>query len=294
MYIELFGSSDRLGGNIADMISQLLFAVKNNLFIKYDRNFIRVYNSYNQNYNKSIFMQTIFDIIDKHNSKLDGQNLGEFVNLAEPSHFQVLSKTTLSLEQDLFTFFRKNLFDEEQKKSFGNKAKQLGYEIPFNPKKTILVHHRLEDVRHRVDYDGTPCVEFMSNLINQRIVPNNNILNLKEPNPECHSQCPISNQKIITQIEKIREYKPNHEVIIISSPNENLEGLPYRYLSSNDEFYDLFLMCNSETTILSRSNYALSSIFFGIANDVNIPLWGHLPCYGLKTIFDNSNFKYFV
>ena len=71
MYIDLFGSSDRLGGNIVDMISQILYSVKNGIYIKYDsRESIRVYNSYNQEYNKSIFVQTLFDIIDKHNSTI--------------------------------------------------------------------------------------------------------------------------------------------------------------------------------------------------------------------------------
>jgi len=32
---------------------------------------------------------------------------------------------------------------------------------------------------------------------------------------------------------------------------------------------------------------------FGIANDVHIPLWGHLPCYGLYTKYDKNNFKYY-
>jgi len=55
-------------------------------------------------------------------------------------------------------------------------------------------------------------------------------------------------------------------------------------------------MC--KVTILSRSNFALSSLFY---NDdkikTYIPLWGHAVCYGLDTIYDKtdrSKIEYFA
>lgn len=294
MYIELFGSSDRLGGNIVDMISQFIFAVQNNMYIKYNREFIRVYNSYNQNYNNSIFMQTIFDMIDLHNSKMSIDNLKNKVELSAPSHFEVLSRTTLSIRQDMFSFFREKLFSNEIKNIFLDKSLKLKYEIPFDPDNTILIHHRLEDVKDRFDYDGTPCVNLMRNIIESDKIPNNSVLSLVEPNPKCHLQSPLSTKKILNKIDEIKKYKPNHEVIILSTPNENLSEIPYKYISSNDEFYDLFLLCSCKTLILSRSNYALSSLFFGVGEDIHLPLWGHLPCYGLTTKFDKTNFNYFI
>lgn len=291
MYIKLFGSSDRLGGNIVDMISQIIYAIKNNMYIEYDRNYIRVYQSYNQEYNSSIFMQTLFDIIDKHNLTISHDLFDECVELAAPSHFEVFSKTTLNIEENLVSYFRNNLYTDDIKNEFFNKAKTKNYKIPFDPKKTILIHHRLEDVRHRSDYDGIPHANSMKNLIERGIIPGNEILSL--PMAYGYIQSPLSPEKIIGIVNLILENKPDHEVIVITSPNENISNLPYKCLSSHDEFYDLFLLCNSETLVLSRSNYSLSSLFFGNSKDVYIPLWGTLPCYGLYTKYDKTNFKYF-
>jgi hypothetical protein len=295
MYIDLFGSSDRLGGNIADMISQIIYAVKNKIYIKYDsRQTIRVYNGgYRQYYNNSIFIQTLFDIIDKHNSTISNETFSEYLELAAPSHFEVLSKTTLNVSEDLFSYFKNNLYTDEIKQSFFDKAKNNNYTIPFDTKKTILVHLRLEDVRDREDYDGRPCVNYMKNKIENGEIPNNEVLTITEPSPWCQMQAPIPSTKIKKIIEDILIDKPEHKVVIITNPNENITDLPYEVISSNDEFYDLFLLCNTETVVLSKSNYALSSLFFGNANDVHIPLWGHIPCYGLYTKYDKTNFKYF-
>lgn len=294
MYIDLFGSSDRLGGNIADMVSQIVYAVKNNMYIKYNRETLRVYNSYYQHYNASIFMQTLFDIIDKHNSTITNEPFTEYVELAAPSHFEVLSKTTLDIGEDLFTYFRDKLYADDIKEAFINKSKEHNYVIPFDPKKTILIHHRLEDVRHRPDYDGSVCADFMKEKLENGIIPGNEVLSITTPPPACQMQAPLSSDKIINVVNEILKYKPDHEVIMVTNPNENLSGLPYRCIANNDEFYDLFLLCNSETLVLSRSNYALASLFFGISKEAHVPLWGHIPCYGLYTKFDKTNFKYFI
>ena len=295
MYVELFGSSDRLGGNIVDMISQICYAVKNNMYIVNNRQHVRVYNGgYNQRYNTSIFMETMFDIIDKHNISLTNQPVGNYVELAAPSHFEVLSRTTLDLGQDLISYFKENLYTDDIKKVFIDKASAINYVVPFDPKKTILIHHRLEDVADRADYDGSICADFMRDKIENGIIPNNDVLSLTEPSPWCQMQAPLSSDKIINKINEILKDKPDHEVVLVTNPNQNISGLPYRRISSNDEFYDLFLLCNSETLLLSKSNYALTSLFFGVSKETHIPLWGHVPCYGLYTKYDNNDFIYFI
>jgi hypothetical protein len=175
-----------------------------------------------------------------------------------------------------------------------NRASINGYTLPFNPQKTILIHLRLEDVRNKPDYDGNVCATHFKNHIEAGNIANH-ITNdeVQTINPHCNMQSPIPFSRIQSVIDKVKIDKPDYEVIIVTNPGENLNGIPYRCISNTDEAYDLFLLCNCETLILSRSNYALSSLFFGIANDIHIPLWGHLPCYGLYTKYDKTNFNYF-
>lgn len=294
MYIDLFGSSDRLGGNIVDMISQILYSVKNGIYIKYDsRESIRVYNSYNQEYNKSIFVQTLFDIIDKHNSTIFDEDFSEYLDLASPTHFETLSRSTLSLKADLVSEFKK-IFTDDLRELFNNRAKESNYTIPFDKDETILVHLRLEDVKNRPDYDGSLCANHFSEKINKDEITNS-ITNeeVQRINPNCNMQSPIPLERINSIINSIKEKNPNKEVIFITSPGESLDNIPYRILSSEEESYDLFLLCNTKNLILSRSNYALTSLFFGIGENVHVPLWGHLPCYGLYTKYDKNNFNYF-
>jgi hypothetical protein len=109
--------------------------------------------------------------------------------------------------------------------------------------------------------------------------------------PGCNSQSPLSDNKLQEQINIALTKHPDYEVVIVSSPNEHVSG--YRYISSTDESYDLFLLCNSEVVILSRSTYALSSLYFGIAKEVYIPMWGHISCFGLTNKYDCSKYNYF-
>jgi hypothetical protein len=85
----------------------------------------------------------------------------------------------------------------------------------------------------------------------------------------------------------------DRKVIIITNPGENISDYPYDYICSDDPSYDLFLLCNSEVIILSRSTYSVSALFFGIAKEAYVPLWGHIPCYGLYTKYDNKKYNYF-
>ena len=293
MYIELFGSSDRLGGNIVDMISQILYAVNNKIYIKYDRNNLFVYGSYNQQYNKTVFMETLFDYIDIYNKNVD-YSQEEKIDLTAPSHYEGFSKTLLDIKEDMFSYFKNNINMVEFRKIFNKRCHSHGYKIDFDPKKTILVHLRLEDVKHRNDYDGSICSDIFRNHIEKGLIPDNDFdSELLKKHPNNNAQAPLSFGKIQECIDTILKDYPDNEVIIVTSPNENLSHLPYKCISSNDECYDLFLLCNSEKLILSRSNFALTSLFFGISKETYVPLWKVIVCLGLYTKYDKSKFKYF-
>jgi hypothetical protein len=294
MYLVLFGSSDRLGGNIGDIVSQILYSIKNNLYIFYNRTHLRVYYSYNQSYNNTIFLKTLFDIVDLHNSKFISEDFTQEVDLTAPTHYTVWSKTLLNLETDFFTYFKENVYSNKFREKFMEYGKSMNYDIPFDPKKTILVHLRLEDVKGRPDYDGSFCANYFKNHIENGFIPDVDFdTEFRNKYPDHNSQSPLPPERIKKIIDDVLKYKPNHEVIIVTNPGEYVDELPYRYISNDDPCYDLFLLCNSETLILSRSNFALSSLFFGIANDAYLPLWGQMTCFGLYTKYDKTNFKYF-
>ena len=50
-------------------------------------------------------------------------------------------------------------------------------------------------------------------------------------------------------------------------------------------------MC--KVVVLSRSNFAVSSLFFSDKKKVYCPLWGHFTSYGLDTKYDKNDFFYF-
>ena len=296
MYIDLFGSCDQLGGNIADIIAQILHAKHDKMYIRYNREQLREYNPYNQSYNNTIFMQNLFDIIDEHNKTIDvdDDTFETYVELACPTHFEIFSKSLFKIQRDLFSYFKKNVYKQKFRKDFLERANAKGYDIPFDPKKTILVHLRLYDVRDRTDYDGRICADFFKDHIESGTYADEHTDDqLKSNHPNNNYQAPINFDKIQAVIDEIKQYKPEHEVILVSYPGEDLSHLPYRTISHTDESHDLFLLCSCETVILSRSQFALMALMFGIANDVYIPLWGHLPCYGLYTKYDKNNFKYY-
>jgi hypothetical protein len=294
MFLQLFGSSDRLGGNIGDIISQILYAIHNKIYITYNRENLRVYNSYNQGYNSTIFLQTLFDIIDFYNSKITDEPFTHLIDLAASTHYAVWSKTLLDLNVDLFTYFKDNVYKNAFRENLISRANEKGYDIPFDPKKTILVHLRLEDVKDRPQYDGRVCANHFKSYIENGQIPDEAFDGeFRKTYPYYNAQAPMDPNTVKSIIDKVLIDKPDHEVIIITNPNEYVSELPYRYISHDDYCHDLFLLCNSETLILSKSNFALSALFFGIAQDVHLPLWGQMTCFGLYTKFDKTNFKYF-
>lgn len=297
MYLDLFGSSDRIGGNIIDIICQISYAVKNNLYIVYNRYSLRVYNSYNQSYNNSIFLQTLFDFIDEHNSQFDLNNsdiLSKEFDLASPTHFEVATKTVLNLNQDVFSFFKEKIYSDKFRNNLIKRANEKNYVIPFNVDKTILVHLRLEDVKSNPDYDGNICATFFKEIIeSNKIATAVDDFEVKKINPHCNIQSPIPFERVELTLRELSLKYPDDEIVIITNPGENLSHLPYRYISNNDESYDLFLLCNSKKLVLSRSNFSLTSLLFGISDESYVPVWGMTSCLGLNTTYDKTNYNYY-
>jgi len=287
MYIQLFDRSDRLGSNIMNYIAQLLYALKYNLYIQYD--------AHSLNYNDSIFVKAIFQYIDIHNISFSNEDFSKKVDLTTTRDIWgntdfcfSMSRTTKELQQDLISFIH---MKTPIRTLFRELAILKQYTIPFDPKTTILVHLRLDDVCDREDYDGNLCASFYRN----KLIQGKDCWD-KAPQTELgraiNWQAPLALDKLQRQINIAKSTYPTHSVKLISTPNAQTP-LPYPLISSHDPEYDLYLLTVCDVVILSRSTYALSAALFGHHTTVYMPIWGHFVCCGLDTQYDKKRYHYF-
>ena len=125
------------------------------------------------------------------------------------------------------------------------------------------------------------------------MIDNNTHHHIKNIYPHCNTQAPLPKWKIDNQIKIALEKYPNYEIVLLTNPGENTSEYPYRCIQNNDESLDLFFLSICEVVILSKSTFSLSSLFFSVAKEVYVPLWGHIVCFGLFTKYDNTKFTYF-
>jgi hypothetical protein len=276
---------DRLGTNLINYISQIIHAYNNNWFIKYKPD---------MSYHNSIFVKCLMEYIDQYNETLERTFTDKVTE--ETQEIEICNKndinyttalTVVHLQNDLITYFKKYIY-ENIRYYLDKHTLNLGYQVPFNPKKTILVHLRLEDVRTWPHYDGRICCNHYATRIN-----NGEKCEYTSFGWQYNRQTPMPVDIVQQQINSALEKYPEHEVIIITSPGNYGTGFSYKDIRSNDENYDLFLLCNSEVVILSRSNFSLCALFYGIVQEAYVPMWGHLSCLGPCTKYDNCKFNYY-
>ena len=288
MYIYLFDRSDRLGANITNYIAQILYAYNNKYIIKF-KSEQKDYKYYN-----SLFVKTLFIYIEKYNEELKNviniNNLHdeEYVFTDMHDYITIMSNILKNVKSDFITFFNDNIYNNI-KSDFLNSTSLIN--IPFDINKTILVHLRLGDVAHRTDYDGSICSNYYKNKIK------NNENCFLEFYDTINNQAPLAKTKLDNIINKAKNEFTDYKVILITSPGSDTSFFDYEVIKSDDENLDLYLLTVCNVTILSRSTFALSSMFF---NDTKIktyiPLWGHFVCCGLDTIYDKNiaKIEYFV
>jgi len=308
--IYLYSRGDRLGSHILQYLSIIIYAFYNNLYIVYEAEKVNYNNEYEYEgvtYRKSFLVEAILIWIDTHNKKFPHKNyLKQYENLC-PMEYLLNFETTFdmnsyfyscdlliistqvvyNIQTDLISYFKKYICKSMRDKILNSVPNM--YSIPYNPAKTILVHLRLGDVKDRPDYDGSICSNYYQNRINN----NNQRIQGIATLGYCNMQTPLARNKVDTAIEQAKQKYPDHEVIIVTAPGDYEIDYPYRCIRSNDESYDMFLLCNADVLILSRSTFALSSAFLGMSTEIWCPLWGHFVCTGLYTKYDNSKFNYF-
>jgi hypothetical protein len=308
--VYLYSRGDRLGSHILQYLSIIIYAFYNNLYIVYEPDKVNYNNEYEYEgvkYNESFIVKAILKWIDNHNKKFPNKNyLEQYKNLNameyllnfetkfEPnSYFYscdlliITTQVLYNIHTDLISYFKKYIC-ESMRQQISNLVPQ-NYVLPYNPKKSILVHLRLGDVKDRADYDGTFC----SNYYKNRIDNDNQSIQGIATLGYCNMQTPLAKHKVDLAILEATQKYPDHEVIIVTAPGNYDINYPYRCIRSNDESNDMYLLCNADVLILSRSTFSLSAAFLGTAREVWCPLWGHFVCTGLYTKYDNSKFNYF-
>lgn len=287
--IPVFGSIDRLGTNILYNFSSILYAHKFNIPLHYTE------------YNKrgSIFLEAnkIFsnNYIPNRKNLISNNRLEQYQNFYKNSHTKIRAGipdfyythalTCTSIKQDYVSYFKDNL-QLEYNKILKKLAKQKGYKISFDPKKSICVHIRLGDVSDWEEGSHEVCNDVYRDYIDNDDL--NSCLNICK-----YRQSPINKYKLFSLVEKANKKYPNREVLLFTNCGENLD-LPYRCISTNDEDLDLYCMCKSEVLITSRSTFGMIPLFIGNCKDIWFPKWCASAVMGLTTKYDfNLNINYY-
>jgi hypothetical protein len=86
---------------------------------------------------------------------------------------------------------------------------------------------------------------------------------------------------------------PNMEIFMITSPISDTGFKQYPTISHDNVDIDLFILCMAKKSILSRSMFALTSLFFSNKKEYcYLPSWGYFVTCGLNTKYDKNAFKY--
>lgn len=280
------GGGDRIGAQITWYICQIIYAHYHSYYI--DVTHIV--------YENSIFMKAIRTFIDLYNQD---KIKSEYIHLIDDDlWYHLNAKVVVDIKSDLISYFRNNLFN--MRNFLDEFALSKNYYIAYNPSETILIHLRLDDIDfgNRIDYDGSYSQNYFANKVNENnfnyddeIQYYNNAGITKDTNLY-NTQSPMTDDKINKVIDNIKARYPTYRVLIVTSPIGDVT-LPYPIIRSSDPSLDLFYLCNCDFVILSRSTFALTSLYFGRAKEFWIPTWGYVASMGLKTTYCQTKFNYF-
>ena len=280
------GLGDRLGAQLTHYICQIIYAHFNNYYIEYNE----------ERYPSSIFTIALKKFVDNYNKDKKKGTLVEFVFTDD--WCKLNSFVVLYIKMDLISYVKKNLY--EISIYLDECATIKKYITPFDVNNTIVVHLRLDDVdfTNRIDYDGYISFDYIKNKINvgnlnyndeidyyssQNVSSNFNLYNC---------QAPLSDYKIESILQDLKKKYENYKIIIVTSPYGNVT-LPYDIIRSEDPSVDLFYLTRAKIVILSRSTFALSSLYLTNAKEVYVPKWGYLSSLGLESKYSHISFKYF-
>jgi len=280
------GEGDRIGAQITWYICQIIYAHYHSYYIDITHLV----------YENSIFMQAIRKFVHIYNQNKVKE---EYIELIDNDLWcYINSKVVVDIKSDLISYFKNNLF--KMRDFLDEFALTKNYSITYNPRETILIHLRLDDINfdNRIDYDGSFSLNYYTNKINKNIFDYSDETQIyynagitKDTNLY-NAQSPVSDEKLNKVIDNIQKRYPTYKVLIVTSPIGKVT-LNYPIIRSSDPSIDLFYLCNCDFVILSRSTFALTSLYFGRAKEFWIPTWGYVGSMGLETNYAKSKFNYF-
>jgi len=309
MYIHLINRPDRMGANLTWFIMQIIYAHHHKYFIHYDY----------VEFSHSPFVKMIIDYIAVYNSELEIQqqvSVGEHGERKDwiefsaqdwPGNNMIVCR---DIQQDLVSYFKKHLYEKMIPHTTAFSFASLNNSLIKDPKKTICVHLRLDDVKDRMDYEGIFSTTYYRTKLNEgRInidLHEEHLYGLSQGiwmpgwgrhyNPyDC--QAPIAEHKVQRVIEEAKQKYPEHEVVIMASPLQLPQGQEqwndslfskYTFVGSDDPSQDLYWMCQCDVLICSRSLFCFSAVYLGSATEYYLPMWGHIAGTGLTSKYDKN------
>jgi hypothetical protein len=286
MYVVLFHRYDRLGANLINYIAQIIYAHHHGYYIKIIDNKYN-YPKYSNSRYYHILLNYINNVLNIKNDTQNCYNLGSndeiLYNFNKYDVQLFCGFVTQTVKCDLLTYFHKHIYNDLDFKDLN----EFYYDVSYDFENSIFCHLRLDDVSHKKDYDGSICSKYYKLLI--------------ENDKPCHNKfyeyvnnhSPLSKDKINTMIYDSKNTYSDNKIYMITSPISDTDYTEYEIISNEDVDKDLFILCNSKKSILSRSLYALSSLFFSKPKEYcYLPSWGFFVVCGLNTKYDNNAFKY--
>jgi hypothetical protein len=286
MYVVLFHRYDRLGANLINYIAQIIYAHHHGYYIKIIDNKYN-YPKYPNSRYYHILLNYINNVLNIKNDTQNCYNLGSddeiLYNFNKYDIQLFCGFVTQTVKCDLLTYFHKHIYNDLDFKDLN----EFYHDVSYDFDNSIFCHLRLDDVSHKKDYDGSMCSRYYKLLI--------------ENDKPCHNKfydyvnnhTPLSKDKIITMITDAQNKYPNDKLYMVTSPISDPDFKEYDVICNTDVDKDLFILCNSKKSILSRSLYALSSLFFSKPKEYcYLPSWGLFVTVGFNTKYDNNAFKY--
>jgi len=286
MYVVLFHRYDRLGANLINYIAQIIYAHHHGYYIKIIDNKYN-YPKYPNSRYYHILLNYINNVLNIKNDTQNCYNLGSddeiLYNFNKYDVQLFCGFVTQTVKCDLLTYFHKHIYNDLDFKDLN----EFYHDVSYDFDNSIFCHLRLDDVSHKKDYDGSMCSRYYKLLI--------------ENDKPCHNKfyeyvnnhSPLSKDKIITMITDAQNKYPNDKLYMVTSPISDPDFKEYDIICNTDVDKDLFILCNSKKSILSRSLYALSSLFFSEQKEYcYLPSWGLFVTVGFNTKYDNNAFKY--